>query len=75
VFVVAPTCRYLVLENLVLQDFNTALVASRNVLYLKNVRFRNCPVPVQYQFMLPNNRYISGRTRDSLFFVSDSLPL
>jgi serine/threonine protein phosphatase PrpC len=74
VFVVAPTNRYLVLENMTLQDFNTAIVASRNVLHLRNVQFRNCPVPVQYQFLLPNNRYISGRTRDSLFFISDSLP-
>lgn len=74
VFVVAPTCKYLVLENMTLQDFNTAVVASRNTLYLRNVQFRNCPVPVQYQFLLPNNRYINGRTRDSLFFISDSLP-
>lgn len=74
VFVVGPSCKYLVLENVVLQDFNTALIASRNTLYLKNVRFNNCPVPVLYQFRLPNNRFISGRTRDSLFFIADSLP-
>jgi PPM family protein phosphatase len=74
VFVVAPSCSYLMLENMMLQDFNTAIIASRNTLHLKNVQFRNCPVPVQYQFLLPNNRYISGRTRDSLFFISDSLP-
>lgn len=74
VFVVAPTCRYLLLENMTLQDFNTAILASRNTLYLRNVQFRNCPVPVAYQFLLPNNRYINGRTRDSLFFISDSLP-
>ena len=74
VFVVAPTCRYLVLENMTLQDFNTAVIASRNTLHLRNVQFRNCPVPVQYQFLLPNNRYINGRTRDSLFFIPDSLP-
>lgn len=74
VFVIGPSCKYLVLENMVLQDFNTALIASRNTLHLKNVRFNNCPVPVLYQFLLPNNRFVSGRTRDSLFFVSDSLP-
>jgi PPM family protein phosphatase len=74
VFVVGPSCRYLVLENMTLQDFNTAILASRNTLYLRNVQFRNCPVPVQYQFLLPNNRSLSGRTRDSLFFISDSLP-
>lgn len=74
VFVLAPTCKYLVLENMMLQDFNTAIIAGRNALHLKNVQFRNCPVPVQYQFLLPNNRYISGRTRDSLFFIPDSLP-
>ena len=74
VFVLGPACKYLVLENMVLQDFNTALIASRNSLHLKNVRFNNCPVPVLYQFLLPNNRFVSGRTRDSLFFIADSLP-
>jgi PPM family protein phosphatase len=74
VFVIGPNCKYLVLENMVLQDFNTALIASRNTLHLKNVRFNNCPVPVLYQFLLPNNRFVSGRTRDSLFFIADSLP-
>ena len=73
-FAISPACKYLLLENLVFQDFRTAIIAGKDVLHLKNVRFRNCTVPVQYQFSFTDNRYISGRIKDSLLFRSDSLP-
>ena len=73
-FMLAPGCQYILLENIVFENFDVALLAQNKSLHLKNVKFKNCRVPVQYQFSFPDNEYVDGGFDDSTFFKSDSLP-
>ena len=72
-FMLAPNCRYILLENIVFENFDVAILSQNKALHLKNVKFRNCRVPVQYQFSLPDDEYITGDFSGDSFFVSDSL--
>jgi len=72
--VIAPTCTYVLLENLVFDNFEKAIVARNKSVHLKNVRFTNCNISLQYQYEFPQNKYINGRIEDSLLFKTDSLP-
>jgi PPM family protein phosphatase len=72
--VVAPSCKYLLLDSLTLQNFDVGVLLQNNGLHLKNVQFKNCRVPVQYQFLLPTNITITGRIADTLFYHTDTLP-
>ena len=72
--VVSPGCKYILLENIVFENFDVAILAQNKSLYLKNVQFKNCRVPVEYQFLFSNNSYVTGGFSDSSFFKTDSLP-
>ena len=72
-FILAPGCRYILLENVVFENFDIAILVQNKSLHLKNVQFKNCRVPVQYQFAFPDNSYINGDFSDSTFFTYDSL--
>lgn len=57
---VAPNCKHVVLDSLVLQNFSTGIIAAnQNALQLKNVQFKNCPVAVAYKF--PDSLYVHGK--------------
>ena len=70
----APTCQYILLENIIFENFDVAILSQNKALHLKNVKFRNCRVPVQYQFAIPDDKSITGDFSDYSFFVNDSLP-
>ena len=71
-FVTPPSCNYILLENLVIEGFTIGLTTYSKVVKLKNVRFINCNIPVQYNTSLPLNRSLSGTITDSLLFKPDS---
>jgi hypothetical protein len=73
-FFIANSNRYLLIENLVLENFDIGILSQNKKMVLKNVRFVQCRVPVQSDFMLPENKYVSGRIADSVLFQTDSLP-
>jgi hypothetical protein len=70
----ASSCQYIVLDSLLLQNFDVGILVQNKALHLKNVRFINCSVPVQYQMHLPNNQYLNGSTADPNNLKADSLP-
>jgi serine/threonine protein phosphatase PrpC len=70
-FALAATCKYLLLENLTLENFDVGVLVRNRSLHLKNVRFIDCRVPVQYQFFFPDNTPVSGAVAH--FFTTDSL--
>jgi serine/threonine protein phosphatase PrpC len=69
-----PGPKHIVLENLTLQNFDVGIQVQGKGLYLKNVRFINCRIPVLYGILIPDNRYASGRIGDTTFLKTDSLP-
>jgi serine/threonine protein phosphatase PrpC len=72
--VISPTCKYIRLENLVFENFQTAIAASSTTVEIKNVRFQNCVVSLDQKFKFPDNVNISGNIIDTLLFKTDSLP-
>lgn len=70
-FAIADSCKYVLLENLLLQNFDVGILVSNNALHLKNVRFIGCRVPVQVPIQLPQNVPVSGAAAN--FFTPDSL--
>jgi hypothetical protein len=67
----AENCKYILLENMVFQNFDVALLAQNRNLHLKNVRFVGCRVPVQAASFFTDTRPISGVVHH--FFTPDSL--
>ena len=67
-------CKYVVLENIVFEDFLKAIVSKSNEVQLKNVRFRNCNVALQYDLRFSPDYFVNGLIVDTLFFKTDSLP-
>ncbi|MGZ5286043.1 MAG: PP2C family protein-serine/threonine phosphatase [Flavisolibacter sp.] len=72
-FQAAPNCNYILLENMVIEGFDIGLSAQSHILKLKNVRFINCRIPVQYNLSLPLNRTLSGSLVDTVLFRPDSI--
>lgn len=65
-FIIAPVAKKIVLDSLVLKNFDVGMMVQKNNLVLKNVRFINCRVPVQYAVSFADT-VISGRFKDSIF--------
>ena len=64
--IVDKSSKCILLDSIVFKDFDIAMIVQKNNVELKNVRFINCRVPVQYQIVL-SDTILSGRLKDSLF--------
>jgi len=71
-FSLAANCKYVVLDQLVLENFETGIVSYKNVLDLKNVRFNHCKYPLQVLFEFPDSSYVNGRVTKRAY-QADSL--
>ncbi|HEX8332867.1 MAG TPA: hypothetical protein VF622_09600, partial [Segetibacter sp.] len=72
-FIISPTCNYLFLDSITFENFDIGILLQNDVLHFKNVQFRNCRVPIQYQYLFPNNVILNGRITDSILYKTDSL--
>ena len=70
-FLLARNCSSVTLDSLVLDQFAVGIIAQSKALHLKNVQFRGCALPLQYQSFLPAGQSLNGRI-DSLLFPADS---
>jgi serine/threonine protein phosphatase PrpC len=59
-FIFFPECRYVLLDSITFENFNTAIVVRNATVHLKNVRFKNCAIPVVYAMKLPLDSNLSG---------------
>ncbi|AYL94170.1 PP2C family protein-serine/threonine phosphatase [Mucilaginibacter celer] len=71
--VLAAKCKYVVLDSVAFDGFRVGIATRNDALVLKNVRFNNCAIPVLTGYLLPNMKYISGRSLGSLF-KADTIP-
>ena len=71
-FLISPACNYLMLDSITFENFDVGLLLQKEVLYLRHVQFINCRVPIQYQFLFPNNTILNGRITDTIFHNTDS---
>ncbi len=65
-FIIASGAKKIVLDSLVLKNFDVGMMVQKNNVTLKNVRFINCRMPVQYAVSFADT-VISGRFKDSIF--------
>ena len=72
-FLLSPTCKMILLDSLTLQDFQVGILLQQKGLRLKNVRFVNCAVAVQFNHQLPPNAAISGVFAENIFAYQDSV--
>ncbi|MBC7827426.1 MAG: serine/threonine-protein phosphatase [Chitinophagaceae bacterium] len=71
-FVIGRNCKYVLLENIIFENFEKAIIAQSKMVLLKNVKFTNCEVSIQYEYKFPQNRYVNGNIADTLS-LTDSL--
>ena len=69
---ILPHIKHLVLDGLVFEDFDVAILCQNKGLTLKGVRFINCRNPLQLSFSFSGDQYINGSFTDA-FFKTDSL--
>ena len=72
-FMVAANCRYVLFDSLTFENFDVAVIANSPAVHFKNVQFKNCRIPVQYQMLLPEGTPVNGRFADTLFINADTL--
>jgi PPM family protein phosphatase len=72
-FVIGNDSKFILLEDLVFENFESAIIAQTKTVHLKNVRFLNCDVSIQYQYRFPQNKYVNGYITDTLVLSTDSL--
>ncbi len=70
-FIIAGSAKHIVLDSLVFDGFDPALILQKNNIIFRNVRFINCKIPVQYAVSFTDSA-ISGRFKDSIFITTQS---
>lgn len=71
---VAKNNKLLLLENVVLKDFATAIVLHSSGLRLMNVQFLHCKIPVQQNLLLPADSAQNTFVSDTSFSLRNTLP-
>ncbi|SFQ41028.1 PP2C family protein-serine/threonine phosphatase [Parafilimonas terrae] len=71
-FIFFPQCKYVLLDSITFENFNTAFIARGTAVHLKDVRFKNCVVPIAYAVSLPADTRVSGVISDSALLKIDS---
>ncbi|MEO6542404.1 MAG: hypothetical protein ABIN74_15485, partial [Ferruginibacter sp.] len=71
-FIINSVSKQIVLDSLVFENFDAAIIIQKNNIVFRNVRFINCRMPVQYAVSIPDSA-ISGRFKDSIFITTQSL--
>lgn len=70
--VINSSAKHIVLDSLVLENFDIGIVVQKNNVTFRNIRFVNCRVPVQYALSFPDS-VVSGRFKDSIFITKSNL--
>jgi serine/threonine protein phosphatase PrpC len=70
--ILSPKCKYVKIDQLVLENFETGVVSYNNALDLKNIRFNKVNYPVQVRFVFPDQFYVNGRL-SKRNYAADSL--
>lgn len=64
--------RFLMLENIVFENFHTAIIAGARAIQLRNVKFINCRYPVLTTVRVPVDTSVSGYFMDTLLPMDTS---
>lgn len=73
-FTLSPTCKYILLDSLILENFNIGVLAKSQSLHLKSVQFKNCRVPVKQEFIFTDTMNVNGKFADTPAEDSEVIP-
>jgi serine/threonine protein phosphatase PrpC len=71
--ILTTTTRNIVLDSITFQNFGVAIQSRDRSLQLRNVRFKDCLIPVFNSFILDDRKYINGGFSTPLF-KADTVP-
>ena len=71
-FIINSTARHIILDSLVIEDFDVGVVVQKNNITFRHVRFVNCRIPVQYLLSFRDS-VVSGRFKDSIFITQSKV--
>ncbi len=74
-FITSLQAKYILLDSLTLQNFEVAILTRNNSIHFKNVRFKNCRVPVQYNLTYPDDSPVNGHLIDTPYSIIQNLPV
>lgn len=60
---ISPRNQWLILQNVVLENFDVGVLLQNKNVWLNHVQFRNCRVSFQYQHVVPGENYFNGLMR------------
>lgn len=66
-FTVSPSCKYILLDSMTLENFDIGVLIKNQGLQLKNVQFKNCRIPVQHNYIFSDTLVVNGKFGDTLF--------
>ena len=72
-FLIAPSCRYVLFENIIFENFEKAVIDQSPGVRLNNVRFRNCDISIDHYYRFSSDSAITGSFVDSVLLKSDSV--
>lgn len=67
-FILSDSCKYILLDSIGLNNFKVGILVQNRGLHLKNVRFRNCIVPMQFQKQVSMDSLVSGAQAEKIFY-------
>lgn len=70
--ILSPNCKYILLDSITLENFNTAIIVHNKALHLNKVQFNNCQYPVLMAIPFQSNQNVSGNVLDSMTLRIDS---
>ena len=70
--ILSENCKYILIDSITFQNFDAGILVQNKSLHLKDVRFKNCRIPVLYAMQLKDDKNISGNIPDSIIYHSDS---
>lgn len=71
-FILSAACKYILFDSLAIENFDVGIVVQGKGLNLKNVHFKNCLAPLQFQQALVNTP-VTGKQADTVFYYRGSL--
>jgi hypothetical protein len=70
--ILSHNAKYILLDSLTIENFDIGVLVHNEGLHFKNVQFKNCRIPVDYRFNLPNNKVLNGPLRDTVVYKNDT---
>lgn len=72
-FILSPSCKYILFDSLGIRNFDIGILVLNKGLHLKNIQFKNCLLPLQFQQQLSQDTTVSGNQADTVFYHTGPL--